>query len=107
MSKIIISEYFRRESKYLYKKYISLANEVAELIEELKKNPQMGTPIGRSCYKICLKISSKNTGKSGGARVITYVYVEGKTVTLLSIYDKSEQENILDAEIKKRLESLD
>jgi mRNA-degrading endonuclease RelE of RelBE toxin-antitoxin system len=76
------------------------------LLNEISQNPQMGTPIGRSCYKIRLKISSKNTGKVGGARVITYVYVEGETVTLLSIYDKSDQENILDAEIKKRLESL-
>jgi mRNA-degrading endonuclease RelE of RelBE toxin-antitoxin system len=106
MSKVVISDYFRKESKYLYKKYVSLAKEVADLINSLENNPFQGTPIGRSCYKIRLKISSKNTGKSGGARVITHVFVEGDTVTLLSIYDKSEQENILDAEILKRLNQL-
>lgn len=106
MSKIVISDYFRKESKHLYKKYPSLAKEVADLIGALEINPLQGTPIGRSCYKIRLRISSKNTGKSGGARVITHVYVEGEIVTLLSIYDKSEQENILDAEILKRLNEL-
>lgn len=42
----------------------------------------MGIPLGKNCYKIRLKISSKNSGKSGGARIITHVFLEGDTVTL-------------------------
>jgi len=52
------------------------------------------------------KISSKNSGKSGGARVITHVYVEGDTVTLLAIYDKSTQSTISDSEILSRLNEI-
>lgn len=41
-----------------------------------------------------MKISSKNKGKSGGARVITYVFVEDETLHLITIYDKSDLENV-------------
>ncbi|MFN8431444.1 MAG: type II toxin-antitoxin system RelE/ParE family toxin [Spirosomataceae bacterium] len=63
--------------------------------------------IGKNCYKIRLSIASKGKGKSGGARVITYVYFENECVYLMSIYEKSEKENIKPSEIKKMLESLD
>ena len=85
---------FERESKRLHKKYTSLANEIEELRKELRTNPTKGVSIGHSCYKIRLAIKSKGKGKSGGARVITYYYIYGNTVYLLSIYDKAVQENI-------------
>lgn len=47
-------------------------------------------------------ISSKGKGKSHGARVITYttiISVEEGVITLLTIYDKAEQESILTKEI--------
>lgn len=106
MTKVILSRHFERESKNLYKKYRSLALEVVNLIGELKRNPLLGIPLGKNCYKIRLKISSKNSGKSGGARVITHVYVEGDTVTLLAIYDKSTQSTISDSEILSRLNEI-
>ena len=53
-----------------------------------------------------MAISSKNKGKSGGARVITCVKIVDDTLFLLSIYDKSEQANIPDDEIDAVLQSL-
>ncbi len=104
--KIISSGQFDKELKQLAKKFPSLKKEYEELINEIEKNPFLGTSIGKGCYKIRIAISSKGKGKSGGARVITYVYVQGKTVYLLSIYDKSEKENISDADLKKILSTL-
>ena len=92
---------FAGKAKRLQKKYVSLANEIVELREELRTNPTKGTPIGHSCYKIRLAIKSK--GKSGGARVITHYYIHGSTVYLLSIYDKAEQENIAEKKIAELL----
>ncbi|MDZ7880865.1 MAG: type II toxin-antitoxin system RelE/ParE family toxin [Saprospiraceae bacterium] len=66
----------------------------------------MGKPLGKDCYKIRMAISSKNKGKSGGARVITCVKIVDDTLYLLSIYDKSEQEDIPDNEIDAVLKSL-
>lgn len=94
---------FDKRAKKLAAKYPSLKKELLTLINELQENPKAGTPIGNSCYKIRLAISSKGKGKSGGARVITNVYVLNKTVYLLSIYDKSEKENISDAELETLL----
>ena len=101
--KIRASSEFDRESKRLKKKYSSLSGEIEELGEELRTNPTKGTPIGHSCYKIRLAIQSKGKGKSGGARVITYYYIHGETVYLLSIYDKTEQENISEEKIAELL----
>ncbi|TBT96508.1 hypothetical protein CWI39_3753p0020, partial [Hamiltosporidium magnivora] len=67
---------FEKELKRLAKKFPSLKNEFAELIRELLVNPESGTFIGNNCYKIRLAIGSKGKGKSGGARVITYLYIE-------------------------------
>lgn len=66
----------------------------------------IGTPLGNECYKIRLAIRSKGQGKSGGARVITHVWVSETTVFLLSIYDKSEAETISDKDLKERLKYL-
>jgi hypothetical protein len=60
----------------------------------LENEPHTGTPLGNDCYKIRLSIESKQKGKAGGARIITYVYVEKTTVYLLTLYDKSEYEDI-------------
>ena len=103
---LITHDRFKREAKRLYKKYASLADDVKALAEELCINPTKGTPIGRSCYKIRLAIKSKGKGKSGGARVITYYYIHGNTVYLLSIYDKAEQATVTDSELAELLDSI-
>ena len=94
---------FEKELKRLAKKYPSLKNEYIELVQSLKKHPDQGTPLGNDCYKIRLAIASKQKGKSGGGRVITYVQVLQASVYLLTIFDKSEQENIPDKELEALL----
>lgn len=103
---IIPTHKFEKEIKRLIKKFPSLKNEYAALITELKSNPTAGTPLGDDCYKIRLAIASKNKGKSGGARVITYVVVDDTAVFLLTIYDKSEIDNISDKELKTMIKNL-
>jgi hypothetical protein len=76
------------------------------LIDELKEKPTKGTAIGHNCYKIRLSIASKGKGKSGGARILTHVIFLDDTVYLLSIYDKSDIENLTDKEILKLIESI-
>jgi len=90
---------FERQAKRLLKKFPSLKNEIHLLINELKEEPKKGIFIGNGCYKIRLSIASKVKGKSGGARVITHFIVRKNTVYLLSIYDKSNIENLTNLEI--------
>lgn len=97
---------FERQAKRLIKKYTSLKSEIFGLIEVLKENPELGTSIGNECFKIRLSIASKNKGKSGGARIITHFKIDEDSVFLLTIYDKSDKENITDRELKELLEYI-
>ena len=94
---------FDKQLKRLAKKFPSLKKDFANLIENLEQNPLQGTPLGRNCYKIRWSITSKGKGKSGGARIITNIVIEDTTVFLLSIYDKSERQNISDKELVELL----
>ncbi len=97
---------FAKELKQLAKKYSSIANDVQSLIKELQANPLMGVPIGDNCFKIRLAIRSKSKGKSGGARLITFVQILNENIFLIAIYDKSESENISEKELQRRLKNL-
>ena len=99
-NKIVVRQNFQKQAKRLAKRYKSFPNDLQKLVNELKENAALGTSLGGNVYKIRLAISSKNKGKSGGARVISYVYQTAETVYLLSIYDKSETANITDGELK-------
>lgn len=103
---VIAIPHFQREIKKLVKKYPSLKNDFARLIEILQVNPKQGTPLGNNCYKIRLAITSKGKGKSGGSRVITHLKVSRNVVYLLSIYNKSDQEDIADKELKALLKDI-
>jgi mRNA-degrading endonuclease RelE of RelBE toxin-antitoxin system len=98
---------FDRQIKRLARKFPSLKIEYARLIESLEVNPIQGNAIANSCYKIRIAIKSKGKGKSGGARIITHIQVVENNVFLLAIYDKSEQEDITDKEIKYLLSFID
>lgn len=103
---IIATELFERKLKRLAKKHKSLKSDLLEVIYQLEENPTLGTPIGKACYKIRIAIASKGKGKSGGARMITYIRVLKNTVFLMDIYDKSEQAAISDKELQLLIEML-
>ncbi len=97
---------FAKELKQLAKKYPSIKGDVKALLTELQSNPLMGVPIGRNFFKIRLAVRSKGKGKSGGARLITFVQVVNENIFLIAIYDKSDLDNISDKELQSRLKDL-
>ena len=99
---IIALPQFEKEILQLSKKYQSMEKDFANLLAELSNNPFSGNSLGHNCYKVRMKITSKQSGKSGGARVITCVKIIDKRLFLISIYDKSERESIT----KKEMESI-
>jgi len=105
--RIELSENFKKEAKKLTKKFPSLKQELAVLFSQLETNPTMGTALGNNIYKIRLAIASKNKGKSGGARVLSFVKITATTVLIFSIYDKSDIDSLSDKEIHKLIKALD
>lgn len=100
---IIPDPEFKRQAKQLAKKYRSLKDDLLLLQAELKQNPFIGVDLGNNTRKVRMAILSKGKGKSGGARVITYIVtleVDTYKVRLLTIYDKSEMENVSDAYLR-------
>ena len=85
---------FDKEVKRIAKKHQGIKSDLAKLIDSLEINPTMGTDLGQNIYKIRLAISGTNKGKSGGARVITYVMVISEIVYLSEIYLKSEHDTV-------------
>ncbi len=95
---------FARELKQLVKRYPSMKDDYRNFIDALRKSPLMGEPLGKHLRKVRFPIASKAKGKSGGARVITHTVLiasDGADITLVTIYDKSDQANITDKELKQ------
>jgi len=99
--KIELTSNFKKEAKKLTKKYSSLKVELSELFDLLEVNPTLGIHLGNDIYKIRLAIASKGKGKSGGARVMTYVKLIDETVYLFSIYNKGDKDNMTDNEAEE------
>ena len=102
---------FARGAKALRKKYPSFERDYETFLDELEKNPFSGESLVQHTYKNRMAIASKGKGKSGGARVITYNLQqkgdEEVMITLMSIYDKSEVENVSDAYLRSLVEKLE
>lgn len=78
----------------------------ANMIVDIKYLPEFE----RRVYKTRMAVLSKGKGKSGGVRVLTYtvqkVNPEKIVITLLSIFDKSDIENVSDGYIKSLVKEV-
>ena len=102
---------FERRAKDLAKKYKSFKSDYNTFLDELESNPFGGEPLGRHTYKNRMAITSKGKGKSSGARVITYNVLqqskEEVVITLMSIYDKGEINNVSDAYLRSLVQEME
>jgi len=109
MVDIRLGEEFKRQFKRLKKKYPSLTEDLKIFSLDLRVNPQQGVPLGARLYKVRMAIATKGKGKSGGARVITYrllITPEHIEITLLTIYDKNEIDNVSDEYLQSLVEEM-
>ena len=109
MVDIRLGEEFKRQFKRLKKKYPSLTEDLKIFSLDLRANPQQGIPLGARLYKLRMAIAAKGKGKSGGARVITYRLLASQEhieITLLTIYDKNEIDNLSDDYLRSLVKDL-
>ncbi len=86
-----------------------MKSDIKQLTESLEENPLQGVELTPGVRKIRMAITSKGSGKSGGARVITYNILateQDGEVYLLEIYDKSDYSTIKIEVIKELIENL-
>ena len=96
IQEIRFSDEFLKAFKKLKKRYKSLPQDVNALIEELKTNPEVGTPLRNGMRKIRIAFASKGRGKAGGGRVIIRLTVSDTHIAFLYIYDKEDMGNVAD-----------
>lgn len=93
---------FDRNLRALAKKYRSIQNDIQPVIEQLEQGESPGDRIpgiGYAVFKLRVRNSDTQKGKSGGYRLIYYI----KTATgiiLLTVYAKSEQVDIAAEDIR-------
>ena len=106
---IIPTPDFARSLKLLAKRHKSLKQDMLALVASLREDPLQGKELAPNIRKVRLAITSKRKGKSGGARVITYVIAvseeEGR-VYLIEIYDKSDFDTVDVSVVKEMIEEL-
>ena len=87
-------------------KQVGLSDEErADIIEELAAQPALGDEIAGTGGMRKLRVAAKGKGKSGGYRVITFFSGPQIPVFLVTVYAKSQKDNITDKE-KHAMKSL-
>jgi mRNA-degrading endonuclease RelE of RelBE toxin-antitoxin system len=100
--RVEVAPTFNRNLRTLAKKYRTIRNDIQPVIEQLEQGELPGdqiSGIGYAVFKLRVRNSDAQKGKSGGYRLIYYM----KTATgiiLLTIYTKSEQADIAADDIR-------
>ena len=101
---------FQRNQKKLRKKFPHIKEDLKSIFEELEKKAPLGDAIplmNSPVYKIRVKNSDIQRGKSGSYRLIYKFDKENNKVTPLIIYFKGDKETASISEINEALESLE
>ncbi|MBE9038663.1 type II toxin-antitoxin system RelE family toxin [aff. Roholtiella sp. LEGE 12411] len=96
---------FQRNLRILAKKYRGIRTDIQPTIEQLQSGELPGDQIpgvGYAIFKVRIKNRNIQKGKSGGYRLIYYVKTN-TNIILVTIYSKSEQEDIAAEEIQQIL----
>jgi mRNA-degrading endonuclease RelE of RelBE toxin-antitoxin system len=87
---------FKRNLRQLSRRYRSIRQYIDPVIEALRAGETPGDQVrgvGYSVFKLRVKNSDNNKGKSGGYRVIYYLKTDTHA-TLVTVYSKSDQSDV-------------
>lgn len=107
--KVLFSDEFKAKLRTLAKCYRSIRNDLQPLIYDLQSGNFMGDQIagtGYTVFKVRLKNSDIQKGKSSGYRVI-YQIKDNHCVLMLLIYSKSDQTDISVKQIQDMISNFD
>jgi mRNA-degrading endonuclease RelE of RelBE toxin-antitoxin system len=101
--RVLFTPEFKRNIRQLVKKYRRIKSDLQPLLDELGTGQVPGDQIPSVQYevfKVRVRNSDSSKGKSSGYRVI-YQRVTDGTIILVTIYSKTEQEDIAAHEIRQ------
>jgi mRNA-degrading endonuclease RelE of RelBE toxin-antitoxin system len=97
---------FARNIRALIKKYRSILEDIQPIIVQLENGETPGDQvagIGYPVFKLRIKNSDNQKGKSGGYRLIYYLNTNDK-ILLLTLYSKSEQDDVVAGDLRDIIE---
>lgn len=100
---------FQKKIRTLTKKYRRIQSDLQPILEKLSMGEVLGDRISGTntvVYKLRVKNSDIQKGKSGGYRLIYWLQTSDGII-LLDIYSKSEQDNIAVPTIQKIIENFE
>ena len=103
---IFYSHEFKRNVRKLIKKYPHLPDDLDEFVHRLQSGNLDGNllqHVGFEVYKARIKNSDNKKGKSSGYRII-YYFKQDEQIFLITIYVKSEQEDVSVQKIRTIIE---
>ena len=104
--KVIFADTFYGALRKLRKRYPHILADVDTLVAQLKEGETPGDRIQgltHRVYKVRLRNSDAQRGKSGGYRVIYYLETEEQSV-ILDIYSKTDQSDLPTAVIRRTID---
>jgi mRNA-degrading endonuclease RelE of RelBE toxin-antitoxin system len=100
---------FNRSISALRKKYRRVTKDIKPVIAQLENGETPGdqiTGIGYPVFKVRVRNTDVQRGKSGGYRVIYYLKTP-TSVLLLTLYSKSDQDDVAVADLRDIIEDAD
>lgn len=105
LSAIEYTPEFKRNLRQLAKKYRRIKTDIQPLLDSLAQGEVPGDQIPGvivEVYKVRTANTDSSKGKSGGYRII-YQRLNERTVVLITVYSKAEQEDIAPHEVRQIL----
>jgi len=99
---------FKRNIRALSKRYRNIRQDIQPLIQELQSGKLPGdqiSGIGLTLFKVRVRNSDIQKGKSGGYRCIYYLQNKNN-ITLVTIYSKSDQGDVSAKKIQDILKEM-
>jgi len=85
---------FNKAVKQLKKRFRNIDADFTNFVNSVENEEDLGVYLGNGVYKARISNSNKNSGKSGGYRLISYLKLVENELYLLFIYDKSDYDTI-------------
>lgn len=93
------TETFNKAVKRLKKRFRTIEKDCQTFIDSIATDEDLGIHLGNGVYKVRIPNSDKQSGKSGGYRLISYLKLIDNALYLMYIYDKSDLDNVSENEI--------
>jgi len=100
---------FTRNIRTPIKKYRNILNDIQPIVSQLENGEILGdrvTGVGYPIFKLRIKNSDNQKGKSGGYRLIYYLKTNDK-ILLLTLYNKSEQDDVMAGDLQDIIEEYE